>query len=853
MRILALDGNSILNRAFYGVRALSTQNGEFTNAVYGFLQILFRLREQLSPDGVVAAFDLAAPTFRHKLYPSYKSGRRHMPDELASQLPLIKEALTLLGCTVAEQEGYEADDILGTLARAAEEQASECFIATGDRDSLQLVSDRVTVLLATTKAGHPETVTYDTAAIREKYGLSPAQLIDLKALMGDASDKIPGVPGVGEKTALELMHTFGSLDALYRELSGAALRETLRQKLMLGEESARLSRTLGTICRTVPMDTELEHYRVRPYQKPELLQLLTRLEFFKLIDKLGLQAETDAPAAVGEPAAVSLPVCGDEALPEVRQQAARGTLDAVLSTEGEEAGTLWVCLPDKLVHLSSPLLLREVWSDPKLRLRTHDSKPLYAALLAAGIEPCVAVMDTRLAAYLLNPLDSSDYPLAQLARQRGIASAPDTAPAAVFPAVADALTQEIREQGQEPLLTEVELPLALVLADMERIGVAVDADGLRRFGEQLTGQIEALQDGIYREVGYTFNLNSQKQLSKALFEDLGLPSGKKLKSGYSTSADVLEKLRHAHPAVEMLLTYRTFSKLKSTYCDGLLKVIGADGRIHSSFNQTETRTGRISSAEPNLQNIPVRQELGRELRRFFRAADGCVLCDADYSQIELRVLAHMAGDAAMIQAFNSGEDIHRITASQVFDVPEDAVTPQMRSYAKAVNFGIVYGIGAHSLAEDIHVSYAEAKRYIDGYMRHYSDIAAYMEHLIETARATGYAETLFGRRRPLPELRAGNHVTRAFGERVARNMPIQGTAADIIKIAMVRVWRRLRRERLQAQLILQVHDELIVEAPDAESAQVCALLQEEMEAAAAMRVRLAAEVHTGRSWYEAKD
>lgn len=858
MRLLVLDGNSIINRAFYGIRILSTKNGEFTNAVYGFLNILFRLREQTQPDGIVAAFDVSAPTFRHRAYAAYKAGRKRMPDELAGQLPLVKEALRLLGCTVIEREGYEADDILGTLARAATEKGAECFLATGDRDALQLVNERVTVLLATTKAGHPETTVYDPAAIWEKYGLKPDALIDLKALMGDSSDNITGVAGIGEKTALDLLHTYGSLDALYEQVRTAPMRDSLRKKLIDGEESARLSKELGTICRTVPIDDDLEQYRQRPMQREELGRLFTRLEFFKLAEKLGLTA-TVTPVDENVPALkpALLPVCGDEAAEvAVRRARESGTLDLLPVYDGQRMTEVWVCFSDTLVRLSSLTPLIPLLQEKAMRIRTHDSKPLYVSLLERGIEPTVAAMDTRLAAYLLNPLAPSDYPLTRLAQEYGVAL-PETddasfCAASVFSAVADRLEQEIEAQGQASLLTEIELPLALVLADMEHLGFAVNADGIRQFGEMLDARLQEMKRGVYDAVGYEFNLNSPKQLAKALFEDLGLPAGKKTKSGYSTNAEVLEKLRTAHPAVELLLNYRTYSKLKSTYCDGLLAAVGEDGRIHSSFNQTETRTGRISSAEPNLQNVPVRQELGRELRRFFRAADGCVLCDADYSQIELRVLAHMTGDETMIRAFNDGEDIHRITAAQVFDVPEILVTPQMRSYAKAVNFGIVYGIGAHSLAEDLHVSYTEAKRYIEGYLRHYDAVARYMDALIEDAKNKGYGETQFGRRRPLPELRAGNHVTRAFGERVARNMPIQGTAADIIKIAMIRVWRRLREERLRARLILQVHDELIVEAPLEERERVCSLLREEMEAAAAMRVRLEAEVHSGENWYEAK-
>ncbi len=872
MRLLLLDGNSIANRAFYGVKLLSTKDGQYTNALVGFLNILQKLRDDVQPDGIAAAFDVHAPTFRHKEYADYKAGRKGMPEELRTQMPLIKELLTRMGCHVVEREGYEADDILGTLADAAAEQGAPCYIATGDRDSLQLVRDGVTVLLAGTKMGRPETTVYDVPAIREKYGLEPDQLIDLKALMGDASDHIPGVPGVGEKTALDLMHRFGSLDAIYDGLDTLDIRDSLRAKLRAGKESAQLSRWLGTICREVPVDREVAHYALAPVQKPELAALMARLEFFKLMEKWGLDALSAEPAdPVGE--GTSLPAGilseGGEALPALLENVEKTkTLDGVaLFTDGALTGFAAAfggraaVIPAETPGFGK---LLDALCNPAVQKRTSDSKPLCAALLADGRRPQGIGMDTLLAGYLLNPL-ASDYSLSRLAQEYAVPVPPiessedspapsgtAAAEAAMLPAVADRLAAEVEEKGMGRLLREVEIPLAQVLADMETVGFEADAQGIAEFGAVLESRICDIQRAIYESVGYEFNLNSPKQLAKALFEDLGLPAKKKTKSGYSTNAEVLESLRDAHPAVSMLLDYRTLAKLKSTYCDGLLKVIGPEGRIHSSFNQTETRTGRISSTEPNLQNIPVRQELGRELRRFFRAREGWLLVDADYSQIELRVLAHMAQDETMIAAFNSDTDIHRVTASQVFDVPEEMVTPLMRSRAKAVNFGIVYGIGAHSLSQDIGVSYGEAKRYIDQYLSRYAGVAKFMDRMIETAKETGYAETLFGRRRPLPELRASNAVTRSFGERVARNMPIQGTAADIIKIAMVRVHDRLRRENLRSRLILQVHDELIVEAPEDEAERAARIVREEMEAAADLSVKLAVDANIGKTWYDAK-
>ena len=853
MKLLVLDGNSIINRAFYGVRLLSAKDGTFTNAVFGFLSILTKLKEQVSPDGIVAAFDLKEPTFRHKLYDGYKAGRKPMPDELAAQLPLVKEILSLYGCTVLEQPGYEADDILGTLAAACEAQGHACFIATGDRDSLQLVSDNVTVLLASTKMGQAETVVYNPAAIFEKYGLTPDQLIDLKALMGDQSDKIPGVPGVGEKTAVSLLQQFGSLDALYEQLDGSDLRDTLKTKLKTGYDDAQLSRTLGTICKTVPLATvNPADYVQKPVRREELSRLLARLELFKFLKRLELEDAAPAAETAEAAPAATVNISGDERLADVISLAKAGKpLDIVI-----ENGELFVCLPEEIVKVSDFTNLLPVLSTATVR--TNDSKALYRLLLDSGVKEedlTVVAADTRLCGYLLNPL-SSDYSVLRLAQEYEIplvnAQDESVRAAATFSVVADKLPALVAESGQEFLLKEVELPLALVLAKMEHRGFAVDGEGIAAFGEQLDDKIETLRKAVCDAVGYEFNLNSPKQLGKAFFEDMGMPHGKKTKSGYSTNADVLEKLRPLYPVVDDLLNYRTLAKLKSTYCDGLLKVITADGRVHTSFNQTETRTGRISSLEPNLQNIPVRSELGRELRRFFKAADGCVLCDADYSQIELRVLAAMADEPTMTAAFVSGADIHRTTASQVFGVPESEVTPLWRTRAKAVNFGIVYGIGAHSLAEDLSISYGEAKKYIDAYFDKYSAITAFMDGLVESAKAKGYGETLFGRRRPLPELASSNHMLRAFGERAARNMPIQGTAADIIKIAMIRVENRLKAEGLAAKLILQVHDELIVETPKAEAEQVKQLLAEEMEKAVSLSVPMAVDAHVGDTWFDAK-
>ena len=851
-RLLVLDGNSIINRAFYGVKALTTKDGRYTNAIVGFLNILARLREMADATHIAVAFDRKAPTFRHKAYAEYKAGRKGMPDELRQQLQPLKDILAAMGLTLVELDGYEADDILGTLSKAAVESGDVCFIATGDRDSLQLVGEGVTVLLATTKMGHPETVVYDPAAIMEKYGLTPAQLIDLKALQGDTSDNIPGVPGVGEKTALDLMQRFHSLDHIYENLDTLDIRDNLRGKLSAGRESAYISQMLGTICREAPIDLTADTYAIRPMDEPKLASLLQDLELFKWMEKLHLSAV--ATPAKAETATIPTPeVEGNESADDFIA-AIRGTgkMDVLATVEGTEITALAVAAADRCARFDRFCFsfeeLVDLLCDPTVQKRTHDAKPLFGALLAQGLTPAAFALDTALAAYLLNPL-SSDYSLPRLLPEYGFAA---EEPLHTFSALCDHLVALVAEQDMTALLTEVEQPLSLVLADMEREGVAVDREGIAAFGAELTARIATLQKDIFAQVGYEFNLNSPKQLGKALFEDLGLPHGKKTKSGYSTSADVLEKLRDQSPVVANLLEYRTLSKLNSTYCEGLLKVIDPDGRIRSVFNQTETRTGRISSSEPNLQNIPVRSELGRQMRRFFTAREGWVLCDADYSQIELRVLAHMAAEPTMCAAFNGGTDIHRSTAAQVFGVSPDDVTPQMRSAAKAVNFGIIYGQGAYSLAEDLNISFAEAKEYIDRYLANFGAVSAFMDSLIADATDRGYGVTLMGRRRPLPELKAGNAMTRHFGERVARNMPIQGTAADIIKVAMVRVHRRLAAEGLQAQLILQVHDELMVECPKAEADTVCRLLVEEMEAAASLTVRLEVDAHVGETWYDAK-
>ncbi|MBQ7542806.1 MAG: DNA polymerase I [Clostridia bacterium] len=860
MKLLVLDGNSILNRAFYGIKLLTTKDGRFTNGIYGFLSILIRLRDECAPDGIAAAFDLRVPTFRHKLYDVYKAGRKPMPEELAQQMPVLKELLSALGFAVVQQEGYEADDILGTFARLCEQDDDwQCFIATGDRDSLQLVSPETTVMLASTKAGRPITTRYTPEKVLEDYGVSPKQLIDVKALMGDSSDNIPGVAGVGQKTAGDLIARFGSIDAIYADLDTIDVKNGVREKLRAGKESAYLSRTLGTICREAPIDPQLDHYLYQTPDVRKVTRMLADLEMFSMIERLQLPAVEIPPSDERPRRTVEAQDAYDyDAVLADLRKAGHAYFDCAYDGGYIERMLLWAgetVLTLTCGSMMFPAFMRAMLEDGSIRKHVTDSKPLYAYARRNGFTAVAVEDDLMLTGYILNP-SAKDYGAARLAQEYGVplpeAKDADVAAAAVLPQLFDTMLRQIVENGQEKLLREIELPLASVLADMEISGFAVDADGVERFGERLDARIRDVTASVFSSIGFEFNLNSPKQLGEALFEKLGLPAPKKTKNGYSTNAETLQSLAEDYPVVEQILEYRTLQKLKSTYCDGMLKAISPDGRIHSTLNQTETRTGRISSTEPNLQNIPVRSELGKEMRRFFRAKEGFVLVDADYSQIELRVLAALAKDEAMLAAFNAGVDIHTVTASQVFNMPQEMVTPLMRSRAKAVNFGIVYGIGAFSLAKDIGVPRYEADSYIKGYLRHYSGVAQYLEQIVRDAKDKGYAETVFGRRRYLPELASSNHNLRAFGERVAKNMPIQGTAADVIKIAMVRVHDRLRREGYAARLILQVHDELIVEAPENEADAVARLLSEEMERAANLGVKLPADVHMGQTWYDAK-
>ena len=867
MKLLVLDGNSILNRAYYGVRPLTTKDGFFTHAIYGFLAMFHKIYADTQPDGVAVAFDLKAPTFRHLKYTDYKGKRKGMPPELAMQLQPLKDLLTAMGLKLLSAEGWEADDILGTLAEACRKNPEDaCVIATGDRDTLQLVGDGVAVRMLTTKQGKAEAVIYDEQKIMEDYGVKPIQLIEVKAIQGDTSDNIPGVPGIGEKGALDLVSRFGSLDYIYSHIDEIDVKPGIRKKLIEGKESAYLSRWLGTVATNAPVPTDLNEYIPAKPDAEKVTEIMVRLELFKQLEKMKKEwlkesvpnAPASAPSDKGEKtAATDVYFCKD--------------LDALVSeiqSDGEvyfllDANLKQVCTAKNgnvtvITEQDVEAFCRAVLADDAVKKHTFDMKSVIHALEPWGIVPKNCACDVMLAAYVLNP--SSDCEdLEKLAAQYASAM-PDSFPMELkpallcqrMPAMCAKILAETERNGQSELLHKIEIPLAYVLADMESAGFSADAQALDAFEKRLSVRVDEISAKIYALAGEEFNINSPKQIGAVLFEKMKLPGGKKTKTGYSTNAEVLESLAAEHEIVALILEYRSLTKLTSTYCQGLKKAIAADGRIHTRFRQTETRTGRISSVEPNLQNIPVRTELGSELRKFFRAGEGMTLVDADYSQIELRVLAHIAGDETMREAFRNGTDIHAVTASQVFGIPLEEVTPRMRSNAKAVNFGIVYGISAFSLAKDIGVSNAEASAYIHSYMRKYAAIADYMKKVVEQAKAMGYAETLYGRRRYLPELTASNFQTRAFGERVARNMPIQGTAADIIKIAMIAVHDRLAAEGMQSRLILQIHDELILESPVEEAERAAALLKDEMEKAVSLSVPLTVDAHTGENWFEAK-
>ena len=843
MKLLAIDGNSILNRAFYGIRLLSNKKGVFTNAVFGFMNIYLKNISDVHPDAVAVAFDLRSPTFRHKAAAYYKANRKGMPEELAQQLPIVKELLGLMGVKVVECEGYEADDVLGTLSKLCSDNGDKCYVLTGDRDSLQLIDDNVTVLLATNK----ETIHYTPQKFMEDYGFEPIKLIDLKALMGDSSDNIPGVAGIGEKTASSLIKEYGTIEKLYEVYEDSALTKGVKTKLANGIDSAKESKWLATIVRDAPIDKVLTDYIPSPADNAAISSLLTELEMFKLLDKLGIsasEAEAAAPVQTVEHTPVEVELkpltAGNVKSFDEVSYLFDGTVlsvrsgDTVLSTKETD---------EILAFLSSPC-----------KKITIDAKPHYRYAMANGISLCGLACDAALCGYLLNT-SASDYTIEKLCAEYGVHYCTENgefADLVSLKELTEKLLAEVDREGMTDLLYNIEMPLTEVLASMEHTGIKITEQGVKEFGTSLSEMIEETQQMIYDDAGHEFNISSPKQLGEVLFGEMGLPAKKKTKSGYSTSADVLEDLRYEFPIVDNVLKYRQYTKLNSTYVAGLLDKIAPDGRIHTCFRQTETRTGRISSTEPNMQNIPVRTELGSQMRKFFTAEEGRVLVDADYSQIELRVMAHLCGDKNMISAFTSGEDIHTSTAAQVFDVPSIMVTPEMRSAAKAVNFGIIYGIGAFSLSKDIGTSVQQAKRYIDDYLAKYPKVHEFMESTVDNAMKTGVVTTMFGRKRRIPELASSNKVLQAAGKRIAMNTPVQGSAADLIKIAMINVYRRLKAEKLDAELILQVHDELIIES-DVSCAEKCAeILQEEMQGVYDMKVPLAVDVHQGQSWYDAK-
>lgn len=849
-KLFVVDGNSIINRAYYGIRPLTTKDGIHTNAVYGMITMLEKQLEAVQPDICVIAFDRKEPTFRHKAYAEYKAGRHASPDELRMQFPYAKECAAAMGFTVAEQPGYEADDILGTLSAQAVDNGYEAYLLTGDRDALQLISDNITVLLATNK----ETVVFDRAKFIEEYGVTPEQFVDVKALMGDSSDNIPGVAGVGEKTALKLISEYHDLDALYDGLDEKSIAKGVKAKLTADRENAFFSRMLATIVRDAPLDNAFTTLKERSAleDRPALRELFIKLEFSALIKRMNLDcgmeglpacpvntegsASTPLPTTPVQTDSAALCACSAD---KPLALAVSKNIDALYVSDGEG---LYTC------PLSDKGLAEFLSGRPFV---THDAKHLYHTLHSAGLPIPKITFDTMLAGYVINPSES-DYNAPKLTVQYLDTVIPDGAHEASLAAAAarlyPVLRDKVADDGMERLYYEIELPLAEVLFRMEVRGFCVDVDGLNEYGAMLGQMCEQYMENIYAAAGVCFNVNSPKQLGDVLFDTLGLPcpSAKR-----STNAEVLEKLLPYHPIISDILEYRQVAKLKSTYTDGLVKVAGEDRRIHSSFNQTVTATGRLSSTEPNLQNIPIRTELGRNLRKYFIAKDeNYVLIDADYSQIELRLLAAISGDETMTEAFKNGTDIHTVTASEVFRVPKEAVTPEMRKRAKAVNFGIVYGIGDYSLAMDIGVTKKQAGEYIDSYLKTYPAVSAYLQNIVKTAKADGYVTTLYGRRRYIPELTASKKMLIAFGERVAMNSPIQGSAADIIKAAMVKLENELTSSGLDARLILQVHDELIVECHRDCMEEVKEILKRVMENTIDLSVPLTVDVQAGDNWFD---
>ena len=853
MKLLILDGNSVINRAFYGVHLLATRDGEYTNAIYGFLNILEKLRQDEKPDALCVAFDRKEPTFRHEMYDGYKATRHAMPEELASQMPVMKDVLRAMNVPMFECAGWEADDLIGTVSRVCGEQSWQCVIATGDRDSLQLVDENTTVRLSVNEGRQTVWRPYTPEVFEAEYGFAPIRIIDLKALMGDSSDNIPGVAGVGPKTATDLLLKYGSFEGVYAAIDDPAIRESLRTKLKNSEEQARLSYDLATIRRNAPIDFSPEACAVQAPDNDALYALFRRLEFVKLMSRYGLHAPAPVLAAQSDAQTAEAVTDPERALALLESYR---TAPVVIDVS-DDLGTLTVRSGGLTAVFSTTLsnydTVRKTVFSGEVSKVAHDCKPLMRKLLAAGLPTEGFVFDTAVAAYLLDATQGSYEPERLCARYLK-QEAPQTAAqrCEATEQLWKTFVPLLEKEGLQTLYETVELPLCAVLAEMEHEGIAVDRFALLSFEGMLTERIDGCRKRIYEQAGHEFNIQSPKQLGAVLFEEMGISPAKKTKTGYATGAEVLEKLREDNPIVSDVLDYRMLTKLRSTYAEGLNKCIEEDGRIRTTFQNTVTATGRLSSTDPNLQNIPVRNEMGAEIRKMFVPREGMRFVDADYSQIELRVLAHIADDKAMQDAFNSGEDFHTATAAQVFCVPVFAVTPEMRRSAKAVNFGIVYGISEFSLARDIGVSRWEAKQYIDTYLARFSGVSAYMHDIVAEAYANGCVRTLFGRKREIPELKEKNFMLRSAGERIALNTPIQGTAADIMKIATIRTAKALKDAGLKAKLVLQVHDELIAECPAEEVERVKEILTREMEQAATLKAPLRVEAHDGESWYEAK-
>ncbi|HCG84893.1 MAG TPA: DNA polymerase I [Lachnospiraceae bacterium] len=879
-KLVLIDGHSILNRAFYGVPDLTNAAGLHTNAIYGFLNILFKILDEESPDYLTVAFDVKAPTFRHEMFKEYKGTRKPMPEELREQVPVMKEVLQAMGIRIIEQAGYEADDLLGTIAKRAEAEGIDVSLVSGDRDLLQIATDRIRIRIPKTKGGRTEIENYYAADVEAKYQVNPVQFIDLKALMGDTADNIPGVPKVGEKTATDLMVQFGSLDGIYEHIDEVT-KKSVKESLIQNKDLAYLSRELATIKLDSPLTYTLEEARVGNFFNEASYILFKKLEFKNLLNKFEKGVSNEEISAsfhlvenLAEVEALFTRVLSDKdrqiGLKVVKEAGRHGELLGVALHLQEEGSFLVL----KQGFLTEDYLKEKIeLLGAQCRIATADIKSEYAYLQAQDTD---RFFDVILAAYLLNPL-KNDYTVEDIANEYLNLMLPEKGQAFGRLSFKDALNekpedflkyccfeayvcaqaavclqQKLEETQMDRLMREIEMPLTLVLFSMEEEGIRVNPEALKDYGEALSGKITELEQEIYSEAGCEFNINSPKQLGEILFEKMGLPGGKKTKTGYSTAADVLEKLSGEYPVVKHILEYRGLTKLKSTYADGLAAYIEDENRIHSTFNQTITATGRISSTEPNLQNIPIRMELGRQIRKVFIPKDGYCFMDADYSQIELRVLASMSGDERLIEAYRSHADIHRTTASQVFHIPFEEVTDLQRRNAKAVNFGIVYGISSFGLSEDLSISRKEAAAYIEQYFETYPQVKQFIDSLVKEAKKNGYAVTLYGRRRPVPELFSSNFMQRSFGERVAMNSPIQGTAADIIKIAMIRVFERLKKEGLKSKLILQVHDELLIETALEEEEQVRMILEEEMVHASSLAVELEIDLHVGINWYEAK-